>query len=76
MRSGSRSWHGLLVRSTSRCTSCTRHVLLTARLAGPRGHLLEAVASGVAFTALITVGTGLVTHDLKNANQTYGAFGA
>jgi hypothetical protein len=29
----------------------------------------------VAFTALITVGTGLVTHQLKNTSATYGAFG-
>ncbi len=50
--------------------------LLTAKVVGPRGHLPGAVLGGVAFTALITIGTGLVTHDLKNANQTYGAFGA
>jgi len=29
----------------------------------------------VGFTALITVGTGLMTHQLKNASATYGAFG-
>jgi uncharacterized BrkB/YihY/UPF0761 family membrane protein len=50
--------------------------LLTAKAVGPRGHLPGAILGGVAFTALITVGTGLVTHELKNANQTYGAFGA
>src|ERR1700722_14886008 len=50
--------------------------LLTAKAVGPRGHLPGAILGGVAFTALITVGTGLVTHQLKNANQTYGAFGA
>ena len=50
--------------------------LLTAKVVGPRGQLPGAVLGGVAFTALITVGTGLVTHELKNANQTYGAFGA
>jgi uncharacterized BrkB/YihY/UPF0761 family membrane protein len=50
--------------------------ILTAKAIGPRGHLPGAVLGGVAFTALITVGTGLVTHQLKNANNTYGAFGS
>ena len=50
--------------------------LLTAKVVGPRGHLPGAVLGGVAFTALITVGTGLVTHQLKNTSATYGAFGA
>ncbi len=49
--------------------------LLTAKAIGPRGHLPGAIAGGVAFTALITVGTGLVTHQLKHADATYGAFG-
>ena len=49
--------------------------LLTAKVVGPRGHLPGAILGGVAFTALITVGTGLVTHQLKNTSATYGAFG-
>ena len=49
--------------------------LLTAKAVGPRGHLPGAILGGVFFTALITVGTGLVTHELKNASATYGAFG-
>ena len=49
--------------------------LLTAKAIGPRGHLPGAIAGAVAFTALITVGTGLVTHQLKHADATYGAFG-
>jgi uncharacterized BrkB/YihY/UPF0761 family membrane protein len=49
--------------------------LLTAKVVGPRGHLPGAILGGVVFTALITVGTGLVTHQLKNASSTYGAFG-
>jgi membrane protein len=49
--------------------------LLTAKAVGPRGLLPGAIAGGVAFTALITIGTGLVTHELKNASATYGAFG-
>jgi uncharacterized BrkB/YihY/UPF0761 family membrane protein len=49
--------------------------LLTAKAIGPRGHLPGAIAGAVAFTALITVGTGLVNHQLKNANETYGTFG-
>jgi uncharacterized BrkB/YihY/UPF0761 family membrane protein len=50
--------------------------LLTAKAVGPRGLLPGAIAGAVAFTALITVGTGLVTHQLKNASTTYGAFGS
>jgi uncharacterized BrkB/YihY/UPF0761 family membrane protein len=49
--------------------------LLTAKVVGPRGHLPGAILGGVAFTALITIGTGLVTHQLKNTSATYGAFG-
>ncbi len=49
--------------------------VLTAKAVGPRGLLPGAIAGAVAFTALITVGTGLVTHQLKNASATYGAFG-
>lgn len=49
--------------------------LLTAKVIGPRGLLPGALAGGVIFTALITVGTGLLTHQLKNASNTYGTFG-
>jgi uncharacterized BrkB/YihY/UPF0761 family membrane protein len=49
--------------------------LLTAKVIGPRGLLPGAVLGAVAFTALITVGTGLMTHQLKNAQSSYGAFG-
>ena len=34
-----------------------------------------AILGGFAFTALITVGTGLVEHTLSNKSNTYGAFG-
>lgn len=50
--------------------------LLTAKAIGPRGLLPGAIAGAVAFTALITIGTGLVTHQLKNTSATYGAFGS
>jgi uncharacterized BrkB/YihY/UPF0761 family membrane protein len=49
--------------------------LLTAKVIGPRGLIPGAILGGIAFTALITVGTGLITHQLKNAQATYGAFG-
>jgi uncharacterized BrkB/YihY/UPF0761 family membrane protein len=50
--------------------------LLTAKVIGPRGHLPGAILGAVAFTALITVGTGLMTHQLKHASSaSYGAFG-
>lgn len=50
--------------------------LLTPKAVGPRGLLPGAIVAAVGFTALITVGTGLLTHQLKNASATYGAFGA
>ena len=50
--------------------------LLTAKAIGPRRLLPGAILGAVAFTALITVGTGLMTHQLKNASATYGAFGS
>ena len=49
--------------------------LLTAKVIGPRGLLPGAILGAVSFTALITLGTGLMTHQLKNASTTYGAFG-
>ena len=49
--------------------------LLTAKAIGPRGLLPGAVLGAVAFTALLTLGTGLMQHQLKNAQATYGAFG-
>ncbi|MGD0560012.1 MAG: YhjD/YihY/BrkB family envelope integrity protein [Streptosporangiaceae bacterium] len=48
---------------------------LTAKAIGPRGLIPGAIAGAVAFTALITIGTGLITHQLKNTSATYGAFG-
>lgn len=50
--------------------------LLTAKVIGPRGLFPGAIAGAVAFTALITVGTGLITHQLRNSSATYGAFGS
>ena len=38
--------------------------------------LLPGAISADRFTALITVGTGLITHQLKNASNTYGTFGS
>jgi uncharacterized BrkB/YihY/UPF0761 family membrane protein len=49
--------------------------LLTAKVIGPRGLIPGAILGGIAFTALITVGTGLITHQLKHAQATYGEFG-
>ena len=49
--------------------------VLTAKAIGPRGLVPGAIAGAVAFTTLITVGTGLVAHQLKHAGATYGAFG-
>ncbi len=50
--------------------------LLTAKVIGPRGLIPGAVAGAIAFTALLTVGTGLLTHQVQHASATYGTFGA
>jgi uncharacterized BrkB/YihY/UPF0761 family membrane protein len=50
--------------------------LLTAKAIGPRGLLPGAILGAVAFTALITVGTGLMTHQLKNASARSAASSA
>jgi uncharacterized BrkB/YihY/UPF0761 family membrane protein len=49
--------------------------LLTAKVIGPRGLLPGAALGAIAFTALITVGAGLITHQLKHTSETYGTFG-
>ena len=49
--------------------------VLTAKVVGSRRLLPGAILGGLAFTALFTVGTGLLTHQLKNASGTYGTFG-
>jgi uncharacterized BrkB/YihY/UPF0761 family membrane protein len=64
---------GLLVVNTG--LYFVTFTLLTAKTIGPRGLLPGAIVGAVAFTALITVGTGLITHQLKNTSATYGAFG-
>ncbi len=64
---------GLLILNAALYFAC--FYLLTATEIGPRGLLPGAVLGGVAFTALITVGTGLLTHQVRNTNATYGTFG-
>lgn len=51
-------------------------IVLTSKAVGPRSLLPGAVVAAVGFTALITVGTGLMTHQLRSASATYGAFGS
>lgn len=65
---------GLLIINTA--LYFATFTLLTAKVIGPRGLIPGAVFGAVAFTALITVGTGLMTHQLRNASATYGAFGS
>ena len=48
--------------------------LLTPKVIGPRGLIPGSIVGAVAFTALLTVGTGLMAHELKNASNTYGTF--
>jgi uncharacterized BrkB/YihY/UPF0761 family membrane protein len=49
--------------------------VLTAKVVSTRGLWPGAILGGIGFTALFTVGTGLLTHQLKNASGTYGTFG-
>jgi uncharacterized BrkB/YihY/UPF0761 family membrane protein len=49
---------------------------LTPKMIRTRSLLPGAVLGAVAFTALITVGTGLITHQLKHTSETYGTFGS
>ena len=51
-------------------------VVLTPKVVRPKCLLPGAIAGAVAFTLLITVGTGLVTHQLKHTSATYGTFGS
>jgi uncharacterized BrkB/YihY/UPF0761 family membrane protein len=52
------------------------YMLLTPKKIKPVPLLPGAILGGVVFTLLITIGTGLLTHQLKNASSTYGAFGS
>ena len=56
--------------------STTGFALLTPKVIRTRAPAPGAIAGAVVFTLLITVGTGLVTHQLKNASNTYGTFGS
>jgi len=49
---------------------------LTPREAPTRALLPGAVFAAVGFTVLITVGSGLVAHQLRHSSSTYGQFGA
>ena len=49
--------------------------VLTPKVVGARGLIPGAILGSIGFTALLTVGTGLLTHQLKNASNTYGTFG-
>lgn len=51
-------------------------IVLTPGVPSPRCLLPGAIVAAVGFTALITVGTGLMTHQLRSASATYGAFGS
>ncbi len=47
---------------------------LTPRVVRTRSLLPGAVAAAIGFTALITLGSGLVEHQIKNSSNTYGQF--
>jgi hypothetical protein len=50
--------------------------VLTPKEIEKRALLPGAILGGTAFTVLLTLGTGLITHQLKNASNTYGTFGS
>lgn len=64
----------LIVINTASYLSIFR--ALTVKQIATRALAPGAFAAGVAFTLLITVGTGLLTHQLKNTSATYGTFGS
>ena len=49
--------------------------VLTPGQIGTRQLLPGAMASSVGFTLLITIGSGLIQHQLRNSSATYGQFG-
>ncbi|HEY6498753.1 MAG TPA: YihY/virulence factor BrkB family protein [Streptosporangiaceae bacterium] len=49
--------------------------VLTPKVVGPRGLIPGSILGSIGLTALLTVGTGLLTHQLANASNTYGTFG-
>jgi uncharacterized BrkB/YihY/UPF0761 family membrane protein len=51
-------------------------IVLTPKGASVRRLIPGAIVGSVAFTAILTVGAGLLTHQLKNASNTYGTFGS
>jgi uncharacterized BrkB/YihY/UPF0761 family membrane protein len=50
--------------------------VLTAADRSVRSYLPGAITAAAGFTALITVGSGLVQHQLRHSSSTYGAFAA
>ncbi|MBO0887443.1 MAG: YihY/virulence factor BrkB family protein, partial [Acidimicrobiales bacterium] len=51
-------------------------VVLSVGAPNPRSLLPGAIIAAIGFTVLITLGTGLMTHQLRTASATYGAFGS
>ena len=47
---------------------------LTPKAIGTRLLVPGAVFAAICFTALITVGSGLVNHQIRNSSETYGQF--
>ena len=64
---------GLLIINTG--LYLASFTVLTPKVVSPRGLLPGAILGSIGFTALITVGTGLLTHQLSSASNTYGTFG-
>jgi uncharacterized BrkB/YihY/UPF0761 family membrane protein len=50
-------------------------VVLTGKGVAVRPLLPGAITGAIGFTALITIGTGLATHQLNHTSDTYGTFG-
>jgi uncharacterized BrkB/YihY/UPF0761 family membrane protein len=50
--------------------------MLTPLERGVRRYVAGATVAGAGFTALMTVGSGLVQHQLRHSSSTYGAFAA
>ena len=78
--SGADIWVRVVIVAAQLAVNSGLYLLVFRLLLAPKARVATrdllpgAVLGGVAFTVLITVGTGLVTHELRHESATYGAF--
>lgn len=78
--SGADIWVRVVIIAAQIVVNSGLYLLVFRLLLAPRARVATSdlvagsVLGGVVFTVLITVGTGLVTHELRHESATYGAF--